>query len=147
MPDRIGEFLAEHDWELLRAVKGWNVERDDKATDVVRLTLPAIDGQRFTVRFVCEGYPEKLPSVKFINAAGSTSDRTAWPSGNDEFHKVVKLPPDSFLCTDLTLEGVQHHPDWMNSPSAWKGSTHTLMNSFNYLHDLLNSADYRCRAK
>lgn len=147
MADKLGEFLASNDWELLRTIKGWQVERDSVAADVVRLTLSARDGERYTVRFVCDGYPDTAPSVVFINSAGSPTDRTAWPAGNDEFYRVVKLPPASFLCTDLTREGFAHHSEWMNRPTAWKGSIHTLMHLFNYIQDdLLNSANYHGRA-
>jgi hypothetical protein len=148
MSDKLGEFLAQQDWELLRFIKGWHVERDAVSTDVVRLTLPARDGERFTVRFICDGYPDKAPRVAFINAEGSSADRTAWAAGNNAFYELVKLPPHSFLCTDLTREGFEHHPDWMNRPTAWKGSTHTLMHLFNYIQDdLLNSVNYQGRAQ
>ena len=148
MPDKIGEFLASHDWDLLKAIKGWQVERDDAATDVVRLTLSARDGERFTVRFVCDGYPDKAPRVAFVNADGSSADRKVWPAGNAAFYEVVKHPPHSFLCTDLTREGFEHHPAWMNQARAWKGSTHTLMDLFNYIQDyLLNSINYQGRAQ
>jgi hypothetical protein len=60
---------------------------------------------------------------------------------------VVKLPSESFLCTDLTREGLNHHPDWVGRSTAWDGTTHTLMHLFNYIHDdLLNSPDYQGRA-
>jgi hypothetical protein len=148
MQDKIGEFLAKYDWELLQAIKGWQIERDDVATDVVRLTLSACDGERFTIQFVCDGYPDKAPRVAFVNAEGSSADRRAWPAGNAAFYEVVKLPPHSFLCTDLTREGFEHHPDWLDRPTAWKGSTHTLMNLFNYIQDdLLNSINYQGRTQ
>lgn len=147
MSDNLGEFLAKQDWELLGPIKGWRVERDVISADVVRLMLSARDGDRFILRCLCDGYPNQVPSVAFIDAAGSTAVRTAWPSGTTEFHKVVKLPPDSFLCTDLTREGFQHHPEWAARPTAWKGNTHTLMDLFNYVHDLLNSNGYQGRAK
>jgi len=148
MPDKIGEFLAGHDWVLLKAIKGWQVERDDLAADVVRLTLSARDGEVYLVRFVCSGYPDSAPRVAFINSKGAVSDRTAWPAGNPAFHEVVKLPNESFLCTDLTQEGFEHHRDWIGRPTAWKRSTHTLMDLFNYIQDdLLNSANYHGRAK
>jgi hypothetical protein len=147
MADNLGEFLAQQDWELLRTIKGWHVERDAVSTDVVRLTLPARDGERFILRCICDGYPDKAPSVAFINAAGSTADRTAWPAGTATFYLVVKLPTESFLCTDLTREGFQHHQEWTARPNAWKGSTHTLLDLFNYVHELLNSTDYEGRTK
>ncbi|MFN7138213.1 MAG: hypothetical protein ACK4UN_02620 [Limisphaerales bacterium] len=145
MPDKLSEFLAQHDWELLKNIKGWHVERDDESTDVIRLTLPARDGEQFTVRFVCIGYPNQAPSVKFVNASGSEADRTAWPTGTPAFHEVVKLPPHSFLCTDLTLEGFKHHPDWVSRSNAWKAQTHTLMDIFNYVHDILHGDHYKHR--
>jgi hypothetical protein len=148
MSDKIGDFLASHDWELLRTLKGWQVERDTIATDVVRLSLSARDGERFIVRFLCNGYPDNAPAVVFVNAKWSSADRTAWPAGNTAFYLVVKLPPESFLCTDLTREGFAHHPEWLNRPTAWKSSTHTLMDLFNYIQDdLLNSINYEGRAK
>lgn len=147
MADKIAEFLAKPDWKLLETLKRWRVERDGENPDVVRLELFARDAERYLVRFVCDGYPEKPPSTKFINAQGSDSDKTAWPAGIGEFHSVVKLPPDSFLCTDLTREGLQHHPDWASHSTVWNGNMHTLMDLFNYLHDLLHSNDYQHRAK
>lgn len=148
MSDKIAEFLAAHDWDMLRAVKGWEVERDSGAPDVVRLTLSARDGERYTVRFLCDNYPITAPSVAFIDATGSALNRIAWPAGNTAFYEVVKLPPQSFLCTDLTREGFAHHPNWVGMPTAWKAETHTLMNLFNYIQDdLLNSNNYEGRAK
>ena len=148
MSDNIGQFLASHDWDLLKQVKGWQVERDDKASDVVRLSLSAPDGERYVVRFVCDGYPAQAPSVTFINSTGSESDKTAWPAGNTVFYEVVKHPPNSFICTDLTREGFRQHPNWIGGRTAWNGKTHTLMNLFNYIQDdLLNSVNYQGRAR
>jgi hypothetical protein len=147
MADKLGEFLAGHDWKLLESIKGWRVERDADNPDVVRFALPARDEERFIVRCICDSYPEEAPRVAFVNASGSAADRSAWPAGDDEFHKVVKLPAACFLCTDLTREGFEHHPDWKNRSNAWRGSTRTLMDLFNYLHDLLNSIHYQGRAK
>ena len=148
MSDRLGEFLSSHNWKLLRTLKGWQVERDSDNTDVVRLTLSAREGETYIVRLVCDGYPEQAPSVKFVNNLGSDQDRTAWPAGDGLFHKAVKLPPHCFLCTDLTREGFEHHPDWAKRSTAWKGNTHTLMHLFNYIQDdLLNSKNYTGRAK
>lgn len=147
MADKLGEFLTAHDWKLLETLKGWKVSRDSDNPAVIRLELSARDGEKYIVRFVCDGYPVKAPSVKFINAQGQESDKTAWPAGNAEFYEVVKLPPNSFLCTDLTREGFQHHGDWVGRPTAWSGNKHTLMVVFNYLHDLLHSNNYQQRAK
>jgi hypothetical protein len=143
MADDLTSFLAKHDWAMLKAIKGWQIERDDVDLNIIRLTLPARDGERFILRCICDKYPDLAPRVAFVNAQGSTSDLTAWPKGNAAFYEVVKLPPHSFLCTDLTREGFTHHPEWMNSLTAWKVSTHTLMNLFNYVQDdLLDSLNY-----
>jgi len=147
MADKIDDFLASHEWRLLESLKRWRVERDKDNPDVIRLELFARDDEKYLVRFLCDGYPNTVPSVKFITAQGSYSDKSAWPAGNAVFHEVVKIPPDSFLCTDLTREGFNHHADWLGRPTAWNGNKHTLMTLFNYIQDLLNSDDYQSRAK
>jgi hypothetical protein len=147
MPDKLAEFLAAHDWGLFRTIKGWQVERDDVARDVIRLSLSARDGERYTVRFICDDYPDLAPKVQFIDVMGSDAQRTAWPAGNGAFHEIVKLPSQSFLCTDLTREGFAHHPEWLGRETAWNGKTHTLLNLFNYIQDeLLGSTNYTGRA-
>jgi len=147
MSDKLGEFLDKHDWELLGAIKGWHVERDAVSPDFVRLTLPASDGEKYILRCRCDGYPEQAPGAVFIDAAASPNERTAWPAGTTEFYQVVKLPPASFLCTDLTREGFARHPEWKGRANAWNGTTHTLMDLFNYIHELLNSHEYQGRCK
>jgi hypothetical protein len=147
MSDKLGEFLAGQDWELLRTINGWHVERDGVSTDVVRLTLPARDGERYILRCICDGYPDKPPDAAFTDVAGSTMERTAWPCGTAEFYKVVKLPTESFICTDLTREGLKRHTEWLGKGNAWNGSTHTLLDLFNYIQGLLNSNDYQGRCK
>lgn len=146
MADALAEFLAANDWDALGTVMGWHVERDEKNTDVVRLTLPARDGELYILRCVCTGYPKDAPSVKFVNPDGNESVLSAWPAGDDVFYQVVKLPPACFLCTDLTKEGFDHHPDWRGRASAWNGSTSNLMDVFNYVQRLLHSEHYLRRA-
>src|SRR6266404_1545604 len=132
MADALTKFLAAHDWDALGRIMGWRVERDIENTDVVRLTLPARDGELYILRCVCDGYPEEAPSVKFQSSEDSVSVMSAWPAGNTAFHQVVHLPPHCFLCTDLTREGFGHHAAWRDRPGAWEGKTHTLMDIFNY---------------
>lgn len=147
MADNLTEFLAKHDWAVLKAIKGWQIERDDVDMNIVRLTLPARDGELYLLRCICDKYPDLAPRATFVSAQGSSGDVKAWPKGNAAFYEVVKHPPHSFLCTDLTREGFEHHPEWANSPNAWKGTTHTLMDLFNYVQDdLLNSLNYLGRA-
>ena len=146
MADALAKFLATHDWALLHKVMDWQVERDGENPDVVRLTLPARDGQLYILRCRCDGYPETPPSVKFVSGDASESVMSAWPTGDTEFLQVVKPPPHCFLCTDLTREGLEHHGDWRSRPGAWSGTTKTLMDIFNYAHRLLKSKGYGGRA-
>jgi hypothetical protein len=147
MSDALAEFLQKYDWDTLGKVMGWHVERDDQNPDVIRFTLPAHDGETYILRCVCDEYPKTPPSVQFINCSGAASDMVAWPFGDGEFHQVIKLPPECFLCTDLTREGLSHHPEWKDKAKAWSGKTHTLMNLFNYVQNLLKSDHYQKRAQ
>jgi hypothetical protein len=146
MADTLTEFFAAQKWDAVSKVAGWHVERDAENTDVVRLTLPARDGERYILRCVCDGYPKEAPSVKFATADGDVSVTSAWPAGDNLFHEVVKLPPASFLCTDLTREGFAHHGPWRGKSNAWDENTHTLMDIFNYVQRMLNSEHYLKRA-
>jgi hypothetical protein len=141
----LDEFMASTDWDLLKAVNGWDVIRDG---DRLLFELTARDGERYLVRIMCDDLPRRAPSVVFVDAEGSPSALRAWPKGNGRFFEVVKLPPHSFLCMPLTREGLQHHPQWLEVPTitAWRGERSTLMEVLNYLQRLLSSADYAGRA-
>lgn len=138
----LDDFLRAHDWDLLRRVNGWDIERH---RDLVFFSLVARDGERYRTRFECSGYPDEAPSVLFVNTEGSTLDPTAWPRGTANFHAVVKPPPHCFLCMPLTREGLQHHGEWRTTRAAWNPGRHTLMDLFNYLQRLLDSTDYQGR--
>jgi hypothetical protein len=146
MVEALTKFIAAHDWDALGKVTGWRVELDIENTDVVRLTLPARDGERYILRCVCDGYPRQAPSVRFATADGDVTVVSAWPAGDATFHEVIKLPPASFLCTDLTREGFAHHGDWRGRSNAWDENTHTLMDIFNYVQRMLSSKRYIKRA-
>ena len=110
-------------------------------------TLAAKDGEKYTVRNECSGYPETAPSVVFVNADGSKSDAKAWPTGDGEFTQIVHGPPECFMCTSLTREGLAHHNDWKNdaSKNPWHGAKHNLMSIFNLVSRLLNGRHYTGR--
>ncbi len=141
MATPLDDFFQKHDWELLRKINGWAVDRRE---ELVFLELSARDNARYRVKFVCDDYPMKAPTTAFVNGENSQQDPTAWPKGNQAFHEVVKPPPDCFLCMPLTREGLQHHGDWITNTGvdSWNANKHTLMDLFNYLQRLLNSDDY-----
>jgi hypothetical protein len=136
-------FFAERDLIALGKAAGWIVARATNS-EVVYLTLNARDGQTYRVQCACDGYPSIAPSVKFVDANGSSSEPVAWPKGAGSFHEEVKPPPNCFLCMPLTREGLHHHPDWRTNPDAeaWNGERHTLIDIFNRLKRLLNSPNY-----
>lgn len=139
-------YLNGLDLPRIRKRSGYLIERCADNADVVYVVLLAKDGQSYRLRFKCDGYPEKPPSAVFTDEAGSSNTPTAWPKGDPVFMQVVKPPPNCFLCTDLTREGLAHHPDWANGPTAWNSKRHTLMTLINYIsHNLLNSTDYEGR--
>ena len=143
MKSALDVFWESQDWTTLKRVNDWDVEREGER---ILLTLPARDGERYKLLCLCNEYPKLAPSVAFINNEGSKSDRRAWPTGNSNFHQIVKLPADSFLCFELSREGLNHHNDWRAQANAWNGTKHTIMNIFNVVHRLLQSHDYMGRA-
>jgi hypothetical protein len=145
----IDAFMGEQDWTALEKTNDWKLARDNDNADIVRLTLPAADGERYILRCECTGYPVEAPGVTFVNTVGSKDDPTAWPVGDAEFTERVHPPPHSFLCTSLTREGLTHHPDWRGKEAlnAWNGSKHTLMSIFNLVSRLLNGPHYTGRKK
>lgn len=134
-------FFADSTWQLPAQINGWEVVR---VGDLVYLSLSAKDGERYRVRFGCDGYPNSAPSVLFVNPLGDKTDPRAWPAG--QFHDVVKPPPNCFLCMPLTREGLTHHRAWSSNPAAspWS-SKNSLLELFNYLHRLLNGGQYQKR--
>lgn len=149
MAETLEEFFVARDWGAIEDANRWIVTRDARDGARVTLELSACDGERYRVLFLCDGYPAVAPSVAFVNEAGSKADRHAWPRGDPEFHREVKLPPASFLCMPLTREGLAHHADWATKAGvdAWKGDTHTLMDLFNRVHRLLTGPHYVGRAQ
>jgi len=143
MGKSLDEFFTSRAWEAPASLLGWEVTRED---ELVYLSLSAKDGERYRVRFICDGYPEKAPSVMFVNQQGDKVDRRAWPAGDNKFYEVVKPPQDCFLCMPWTREGLEHHRDWAGKPSTdpWT-SQKSLLDLFNYLQRLLNSNQYSHR--
>lgn len=142
MRTKLDEFWDAQAWSVLERLNGWKVSRDG---DRVFLDLPAKDSERYRVLCLCDNYPASAPGVTFVSAEGSKEDPKAWPRGVGQFHQIVHLPPSSFLCTELTREGLVHHPEWKNHAKSWNGQRHTLMDIFNLIHRLLHSSEYQGR--
>jgi len=138
------EFMASQNWELLKAVNGWEVERDG---DLLHLKLAARDDESYRVRLNCAGVPDEAPSVVFVDGAGNPNIAAAWPKGTARFFEIVKPPPSCFICMPLTAEGLQHHPEWRSDPAKipWSGEKHTPLVIFNELQRMLNGPDYTGR--
>ena len=146
MSSALDEFFAARDWTAIEAATGWSVVRDEEDSARVLLSLKARDGEPYQVQFLCDEYPQRAPSVAFVNAAGSKSDPRAWPRGDGEFFQEVKPPPWSFVCMPLTREGIALHADWLTSGvDVWNPARHTLMDLFNRMQRLLNGPYYQGR--
>lgn len=143
MSVELDAFFADSSWQLPAKSNGWDVVRDG---DLVYFSLSAKDGEKYRVRFGCDGYPRIAPSVMFVNEQGDKTDRRAWPAGIGQFHDVVKPPSNCFLCMPLTREGLTHHREWATNAAAapWTAKN-SLLDLFNYLHRLLNGGQYQKR--
>lgn len=144
MKTPLDEFFESADLVTLERVNEWSIRREN---EIVFLELPAKDQQVFRVRVECDRYPEQVPSVLFVDSAGSKLNPSAWPHGTHALMEIVKPPPNCFLCTELTREGLQHHPDWRGLQSAWNPKKHTLNDVFNLIHRLLHSDGYLGKGK
>ena len=134
----LDKYWAAQDWAAKERLGGWKVER--RGDDVFLALQAPSDGERYRVRIRCDGYPERPPSVKFVDDAGSENVPRAWPKGG----AIIKPPSECFLCTDLTREGIAHHKDWASNPKAWR-NTKTVLDVINMLVELLRGGEYHGR--
>ncbi|MEQ6390318.1 hypothetical protein RZN22_13470 [Bacillaceae bacterium S4-13-58] len=141
MQQDLKEFIDAVNWETLKKVNDWEISLND---EIIDFQLNANDGERYIVRFLCDNYPNSAPSVYFINEQGDKMDKTAWPTGDQEFLQHFKPPQHSFICMPLTREGLAHHRDWISSPSinSWNPQKHTLLDIMNFLQQKLGSKHY-----
>lgn len=137
------DFLATLDLGMLEKANGWVIRREGV---LVRMTLRAGDGAKYTALIVCDGYPTTAPSVRFVDAYNNPNVRCAWPNGTPEFLEIVKPPPNSFLCMPLIREGLQWHNEWRTDSikNPWT-EENTIMDVFNFLERLLNGKSYTGR--
>ena len=142
MKTKLDLFFENTDVPALERANNWSIKRDG---DLVFFELPAKDFDVYRLRIECDEYDEKAPSVVFVDAEGSRLNPRAWPKGGQALLEIVKPPPNCFLCTELTREGLQHHTNWKALESAWCTRKHSLLDIFNLLHRLLRSAAYEGR--
>lgn len=140
----LDELFAAHDWDVVYRLSGWRIERDRDDAAIVRASLRARDGEEYHLQLLCDDYPERPPSVTFVNEEGWASDVRAWPSGTPAFHVFVKPPPVSFLCLPLTREGLSYHRAWTRDPSvdAWDPRRHHLLDVLARVQLLLDGPEY-----
>ncbi len=134
----LGEDLV----EVRRAAAdlGWTIVSVDGVTVVVDVCART-DGELYRLRLVCEGYPERAPSIHPIDPATGRSDvARAWPAC-DGFRPV------SDLCLPLSAEGFALHPAWAADPSLrWIPTGNPLLRVLEELQARLNDpAKYRGR--
>jgi hypothetical protein len=138
--------FAEHwdqvDWAAVHGGSGWQAERVD---EVGYITMSARDGVAYRLRLECKGYPQKAPSAAFADEKGLVSNVKAWPKGSGDFGSAVHPPPDTFICTPLTREGLEHHPEWKSRADPWSVDKHFL-DVANYVQRLLSGPTYGGRA-
>lgn len=139
----LDSFLASLNLESLKRVQGWELERHGA---LLFLSLGAEDGERYRIRFNCDGYALVAPDPVFVDSSGAKTDRSAWPRGDQYFDQYIKPPPNCFVCMPLSRTGLEKHKEW-KSPGvdAWDPTKHSLMDLFNFLQWLLNSEHYRGR--
>ena len=139
----LDDFWNQLDRDFLKEHKGWEFERDG---NLLYLSLSARDGERYRIRFGCDGYRTRPPDPMFVDADGSKTAVTAWPRGNDNFYQYIKRPPDCFICMPLSRNGLERHQEWLTSGvGAWNPATHSLFDLFNFFQRLLDSTDYSGR--
>ena len=139
----LDDIMGATNWNVLKNLKGWLVTRKG---DVVTIEMSAKDSQRYHIALLCNRYPMEAPSVAFVNSQGNKMDRSAWPMGRGLLADILKHPPQAFLCTELTREGLAHHAEWKGLQTAWNGDHHTIIDVFNLIQRLLNSDGYTGRA-
>lgn len=132
-------FFNSTDFATLERVNEWKITRNG---ELVYFELPAKDGEIYRLRLGCDNYPQQAPSVIFVDSEGTQSNPRAWPNCSPVLLEIIKPPPNCFLCTELTREGLHHHQDWRSQSKSWNGAKNSLIDIFNLVHRLLHSDGY-----
>jgi hypothetical protein len=111
---------------------GWRIQPwpVDDLTVFVTMTS-AVDLRAWTLRLVCQNYPDEPPSIKCVNPqTKDPSDSCAWP-------QCEGFRPTSDLCMNISREGLmQLHPGWQQSGYRW-------ITDGNPIHCVLLSIQFR----
>src|SRR5690348_14668555 len=140
----LDDFWTGLNFEQLKRVHDWDFEREDH---LVYVLMPARDGERFRILFLCDGYRARAPDPVFVDSEGSKMNKNAWPRGDSSFDQYVKPPPNAFICMPLSRAGLERHAEWRNDPKAdpWDPKKHSLLDQINFIHRLLHSTQYQGR--
>lgn len=132
------------DRQQLENVQGWRFTRDG---EIVYVSLPARDKERYRILFLCGGYNTRAPDPVFVDDQGSKMTKTAWPRGDSYFDQYIKPPPHCFVCMPLSRTGIEKHPEWLQDPTSdvWDPKKHSLLNLVNFFSRLLNEEHYAGR--
>ena len=84
---------------------------------------------------VCDGYPDKPPSIRCVNrVTKQADDPKAWPKCEG-----FRPPPTADLCLAICREGFQTHPEWANDPRyAWYAGGNPIWVALSAIQDRLN---------
>lgn len=137
-------FFASPDLQVARQVRHWRIERAEDTPDIVYARLTARDGEEYRLLLLCDGYDQTAPSVVFVDESGNKMNPHAWPHGSSAFTEIVKAPPNAFLCTGTTREGLHHHANWRGTQDGWSAGR-TLYDVLAVVQSLLDSPSYEGR--
>lgn len=123
--------------EDIRRDNRWNIEPWPLESVTFLVTMAsAIDREHYTIRLVCDGYPDQPPSIKCVNTTTKEpTDPSAWPRCAG-----FRPPPTADLCMNISREALQQiHPDWQRDARyAWVSSGNPMWHVLEALQDRLN---------
>lgn len=119
-----------------REGRGWRIEPLPLTSVEFFVTMSSrIDREQYTLHFICDGYPDKPPSIRCVNdSTRRADDPRAWPQCEG-----FRPPPTADLCLGISREGFQTHPEWANDPRyAWSGRGNPIWVALSAIQDRLN---------
>jgi len=102
-------LIAEHDWKI---------SRDN--CDIFVLMHPKTNSDRkFLIRHRCDDYPQKAPSLQFVNPATKETGLQYWPDRGAPFIAAVSRNPIA-LCMPGNREFFETlHREWQWDPAKF----------------------------
>lgn len=136
--ERISDVIQKDGW----VIDPWPLESE---TFFVAMRS-GIDKESYTMRLICNGYPDEPPSIACIDpSTRSPNALRAWPQCEG-----FRPPPTADLCLNISREGLkQLHPDWAKDARyAWNSSGNPIQMVLDGLQDRLNDrSKYRGRCQ